>query len=112
MTVVVGNVADPETAKLMVKAASDRWGRLDILVNSASVTRDAMIHLIPNEWFSLMMEVTVKGAFMCMRAAAPLMCTNENARALADKRVHRKIVNIASTAGIYGAAGFWVGAGL
>lgn len=32
--------------------------------------------------------------FQCaLRAAAPLMCTNENARALADKRVHRKIVN-------------------
>lgn len=103
--VVLGSVATPNTAKELVKAAQDRWGHLDILVNSASVTRNAMIHLLPDEWFALMIEVIVKGAFYCIRAAGPLMCVAAKPELASDKQVHRKIVNIASTAGIYGAAG-------
>jgi 3-oxoacyl-[acyl-carrier protein] reductase len=104
-TVVVGSVAAANTADAMVKAAWDHWGRLDILVNNASVTRDAMIHLMSDEWFALVMEVTVKGTFQCIRAATPLMRAAAQAELIAGKRVHRKIVNIASTAGIYGAVG-------
>lgn len=103
-TVVVGSVAAANTADAMVKAAWDHWGRLDILVNNASVTRDAMIHLMSDEWFALVMEVTVKGTFQWIRAATPLMRAAAQAE-LIGKRVHRKIVNIASTAGIYGAVG-------
>jgi 3-oxoacyl-[acyl-carrier protein] reductase len=102
---VVGSVANPKTAVEMVQAARDRWGRLDILVNSANVTRDAMIHLLPDEWFAVMMDVIVKGTFQCIRAAAPLMCTVAKSDRSVDQRVRRKIVNIASTAAIYGAAG-------
>ena len=105
VAVVIGSVAIPKTAVEMVQAARDRWGRLDILVNSANVSRDAMIHLLPDEWFAVMMDVTVKGTFQCIRAAAPLMCTVANSDRSVDQRVRRKIVNIASTAGIYGAAG-------
>jgi 3-oxoacyl-[acyl-carrier protein] reductase len=104
-TVVVGSVAAANTADAMVKAAWDHWGRLDILVNNASVTRDAMIHLMSDEWFALVMEVTVKGTFQCIRASTPLMRAAAQAELIAGKRVHRQIVNIASTAGIYGAVG-------
>ena len=105
VAVVIGSVANPNTASEMMKVASDRWGRLDILVNSAAVTRDAKIHLMPNEWFALTMDVLVKGTFLCIRAAMPLMCSAAEAELTAGTRVHRKIVNLASTAGIYGAAG-------
>ena len=103
--VVLGSVVAANTADAMVKAARDHWGRLDILVNNAGVTRDAMIHRMSDEWFALVMDVTVKGTFQCIRAAAPLMCAAAEAELTAGKRVHRKIVNIASAAGIYGAAG-------
>lgn len=105
VAVVIGSVASPNTAKELVKAAQDRWGRLDILVNSANITRNAMIHLMPDEWFALTMEVIVKGAFYCIRAAGPLMCVAAKPGLASEKQVHRKIVNISSTAGIYGAAG-------
>lgn len=105
VAVVVGSVAVPNTAKEMVKAASDRWGRLDILVNSAGVIRDGKIDLLPDEWFGVAMDVFVEGTFLCIQACTPLMCSAAKAELAAGKRVHRKIVNIASTAGIYGAAG-------
>jgi 3-oxoacyl-[acyl-carrier protein] reductase len=61
--VVLGNVSVLHTAEALVKAAAERWNRLDILVNGATVTRDAMVHLMPDEWFQLVMDVNVKGAF-------------------------------------------------
>ena len=75
VAVVVGSVATSNTAKEMVKAAWDRWGRLDILVNSAGVTRDAQIDLLPDEWFGVAMDVLVKGTFLCIQACTPLMCS-------------------------------------
>jgi 3-oxoacyl-[acyl-carrier protein] reductase len=104
-TVVGGSVADPQTADAMIKTARDRWNRLDILVNSASLRRDAILGLMTDGWFALMLDVIVKGTFQCIRAAAPLMRAAAERERADGKRVHRKIVNIASAAGIHGAAG-------
>jgi 3-oxoacyl-[acyl-carrier protein] reductase len=104
-TVVAGSVANPETANALIKAAANGWRRLDILVNSATVRRDATLGLMPDEWFTLVLDVIVKGTFQCIRAATPLMCAVAEQERADGKRVHRKIVNIASTAGIQGAAG-------
>jgi 3-oxoacyl-[acyl-carrier protein] reductase len=104
-TVVTGSVVDPQTANALIKTAWDKWSRLDILVNSASVRRNATLGLMPDEWFALVMDVIVKGTFQCIRAATPLMRAAAEQERADGQRVHRKIVNIASTAGIHGAAG-------
>lgn len=103
--VVTGSVASPETANALMKAAGNGWRRLDILVNSATVRRDATLGLMPDEWFTLVLDVIVKGTFQCIRAATPLMRAAAEQERVDGKRVHRKIVNIASTAGIHGAVG-------
>jgi 3-oxoacyl-[acyl-carrier protein] reductase len=103
--VVLGSVTDPGCSAAMVQTALDRWGRLDILVNNAGITRDAMIHRMTDEQFSLVLDVIVGGAFRCIRAAAPAMRDAARAEQKAGRRVHRKIVNVSSITGLHGAVG-------
>jgi 3-oxoacyl-[acyl-carrier protein] reductase len=102
---VLGSVADPKVAIAMVEAAHGKWGRLDILVNNAGVTRDAMIHRMTDEQYNLVMDVVARGAFNCIRAAAPLLRDAGKKDRQAGNFVHRKIVNVSSIAGIHGAVG-------
>lgn len=102
---VLGSVADPKVASAMVDAAAGQWGRLDILVNNAGITRDAMIHRMTDEQFNLVMDVIVRGAFNCIRAAAPYMRDAGKKDRQAGKHGHRKIVNVSSIAGVHGAVG-------
>ena len=54
-----------------MKAAVDRFGKLDILVNNAGLSRDKMCHLMPDEWWDLVIDVNLTGTFNCIRSAAP-----------------------------------------
>jgi len=103
--VVVGSVTSTSLAAELVQVAADRWGRLDILVNNAGITRDAMIHRMTDEQYSLVMDVVVGGAFRCIRAAAPLLRDAGREDRQAGRTVYRKIVNISSITGIHGAVG-------
>ena len=104
-TVVLGSVAKPETAQALVEGAVKAWGRLDILVNNAGITRDAMLQRMTDEQFTLVLDVIVRGAFNCIRAASPYMRDAGKNDLKAGRRVHRKIVNVSSIAGIHGAVG-------
>jgi 3-oxoacyl-[acyl-carrier protein] reductase len=99
---LAGSVASPEDCARMMQAASDAFGgALHILVNNAGFTRDAMVHRMTDEVWDSVVDVVLKGPFNCVRAIAPWF--RDRARAEPpEERVHRKIVNIASTAGIYG----------
>ncbi len=103
--VVLGSVAKPETAQALVEAAMKAWGRLDVLVNNAGITRDAMLQRMTDEQFTTVLDVIVRGSFNCIRAAAPYMRDAGKNDLKAGRRVHRKIVNVSSIAGIYGAVG-------
>ena len=71
--VVQGSVADPASAAAIMSAAASKWGKIDILVNNAGLTRDAMIHRMTDDQFNLVMDVVLRGAFNCIRAASPYM---------------------------------------
>ena len=103
--VALGSVADPATAAAIMEQTASRWGRIDILVNNAGLTRDAMIHRMSDDQYNLVLDVILRGAFNCIRAAAPYM--RDAAREEKKNGVlhHRKIVNIASIAGVNGAVG-------
>lgn len=103
--VVLGSVAKPETAQALVEAAVKAWGRLDVLVNNAGITRDAMVQRMTDEQFTSVLDVIVRGSFNCIRAAAPYMRDAGKNDLKAGRRVHRKIVNVSSIAGIHGAVG-------
>ncbi len=90
-----GDVRDGPEA--IVAAAEQAYGRLDIVVNNAGVTRDAPIHRMSDDDWRLVHDVALFGAFGLCRAAHRLL------RGPADH--HRKVVNMSSAVGLYGAPG-------
>jgi 3-oxoacyl-[acyl-carrier protein] reductase len=103
----VGSVAKAADTDALMKLAVERFGKLDILVNNAGVTRDKMCHLMTDEWWDLVIDVSLRGTFNCIRSAAPFL--REVAKAEIERdgrpRYHRKIVNFFSTAAIRGNPG-------
>lgn len=89
------DVAVPDDAVAMVKAANEAFGRVDILVNNAGVTRDNSIFWMKDEDWDQVLEVNLKGAFNCARAAARGMVKNHYGR----------IINISSVVGLMGNSG-------
>ncbi len=95
VAVARGDVTKEEDVKNMVKAAVDKFGALHILVNNAGITRDKPMLLMSEEDWDLVLNVNLKGAFLCSKAAAKVMI----------KQRYGKIINISSVAGAYGNPG-------
>ena len=67
----MADITDPAQARGLVEAAVSRFGRLDVLVNNASVRRQTKFSdMTPEEWREIM-SATLDGAFYCAHAAAP-----------------------------------------
>ncbi len=92
---VEANVARFEDGERMVRETVDSLGRIDILVNNAGITRDGLMLRMSEEDWDLVLDVNLKGAFNCTRAAVRHMA----------KQRSGKIVNIASVVGLMGNAG-------
>ena len=75
-----------------------RFGRVDVLVNNAGISRHRPIHEMTAEMFESVMRVNVTGAFICCRAVVPIM----------KQQQRGKIVNISSLAGRTGRPGVGV----
>ncbi len=69
-TAVVAPVGPSETAKQLVAAAVETFGRLDILVTNAGVLRDTVLWKMSDEDFDLVTNVHLRGTFTCVREAA------------------------------------------
>jgi 3-oxoacyl-[acyl-carrier protein] reductase len=52
----------------MVRTVLDRWGRADILVNNAGIIRDRMLMFLKEEDWDRVLDVNLKGAYLCSRA--------------------------------------------
>lgn len=92
---VEANVARFEDGERMVRETVESLGRIDILVNNAGITRDGLMLRMSEEDWDLVLDVNLKGAFNCTRAAVRHMA----------KQRSGKIVNIASVVGLMGNAG-------
>ena len=89
------DVANPADVKALFKAVLDRWGALDILVNNAGIARDGLLmRLKPGDWDAVL-DVNLKGAFLCMQAAVRPMMRARSGR----------IINISSVTGLMGNPG-------
>ena len=73
----------------MVRAAVDRFNTVDILVNNAGILRSTRVDEIPEEEWNLVIDVNLKGVFLCSQAVLPVM----------KKKKYGRIVNISSSAG-------------
>ena len=96
--VAVGSVADPAVTDALVETAEREFGALDLVVNNAGVTRDAMVHRMSDDEWSLVLDVSLRGTFNVCRSAARLLRNR-------DASHNRKVVNVSSINGIYGVAG-------
>jgi len=106
-TASIGSVTDPKYTDQLMKAAVDAFGKLDILVNNAGLSRDKMCHLMPDEWWDLVLDVNLTGTFNCIRSASPYIreVAKRELEELGQPRYNRKIVNFFSTAAIRGNPG-------
>lgn len=89
------DVSDFEAVKTMVADVKERFGRIDVLVNNAGITRDGLLMRMKEDQFEAVIDTNLGGAFNCMRHVAPLMVKQRSGR----------IINISSVVGIYGNAG-------
>jgi NAD(P)-dependent dehydrogenase (short-subunit alcohol dehydrogenase family) len=94
---VCGDIADPATARTAVGLAVERFGAVDIVVNNAAILRDAFIFKSSTEAWDAVLRTNLTGAQRMLAAATPLM--RDQAKA---GRAPGAIVNMVSSAGIYG----------
>lgn len=66
-----GSVADRAAWDKIVAAAVARWGRLDVLINNAGITRDGRFEQMSTEQFDLVLDVNLRGVFHGAQAALP-----------------------------------------
>ncbi len=78
--VVSCNVTDKAVVEDAMQQAVKHFGRLDILVNNAGVTRDNLLFKMTDEDWETVMNVHLKGAFFCSRAAQTHMVKNKYGR--------------------------------
>ncbi|MCL2781504.1 MAG: SDR family oxidoreductase [Actinomycetia bacterium] len=100
-----GSVTAPEFGDGFVCAAVENFGGLDIIINNAGYTWDTVIQKMGDEQWDAILDVHLKAPFRILRAAQPLISKAAKTEAAQGRRVHRKVVNISSVAGLYGNAG-------
>jgi 3-oxoacyl-[acyl-carrier protein] reductase len=88
------DVSRPDQVQAMFDAL-DAWGGVDILVNNAGLTRDGLLMRMSDDDWDEVMNVNLRGAFLCCRAAT---------RPMVRKRWGR-IINMASVVGLAGNPG-------
>lgn len=103
--VCAGSVTDVEFPDRVVKTAADAFGGIDIIVNNAGYTWDAVIQNMTDEQWYAMIDVHLTAPFRIIRAATPYMREVAKKEIEEGKRIHRKIINISSTSGVAGNAG-------
>lgn len=86
------DVTNKEDIENMVKAIIDKYGRVDVLVNNAGILMDAQLHKMTDEQFDKVIDVNLKGVFLCTRAVVDIMRAQESG----------SIINLSSLAGVYG----------
>ena len=92
---VKADVAQKPEAENLVNSAIDEFDRLDILVNNAGFTRPAMMIKMTEDQWDQVVDIHLKGAFLCAQAAGLQMKEQKSG----------KIINVTSVAGIVGTVG-------
>ncbi|MBI4912387.1 MAG: 3-oxoacyl-[acyl-carrier-protein] reductase [Acidobacteria bacterium] len=92
---VLADVSNGDSVRAMVTTVVERHGALHVLVNNAGITKDRLLIQLKEEEWDAVLNINLKGAFLCTQAAArPMM-----------KQRWGRIINIASVVGQMGNAG-------
>jgi 3-oxoacyl-[acyl-carrier protein] reductase len=92
---VKGNVALKADAERIIQTGIDCFGKIDILVNNAGVSRPNMLHKLTEEQWDEVIDIHLKGPFLCIQAASKYMMQQKSG----------KIINLTSSAGLWGTKG-------
>ncbi len=90
-----GDVAKYEDAENMVKEIIEKFGKIDVLVNNAGITKDNLLMRMKKEDFEDVINVNLVGTFNITKCVVPYMMKKKSGR----------IINMASVVGISGNAG-------
>ncbi|SIS85574.1 beta-ketoacyl-ACP reductase [Alicyclobacillus vulcanalis] len=84
------DVTKADDVERAIESVVQKWGRLDILVNNAGVIRDNLLFKMTEDDWDTVMNVHLKGAFLCSRAAQKYMVQQKSG----------KIINLSSTSAL------------
>ncbi|NOI79974.1 SDR family oxidoreductase [Vibrio tubiashii] len=73
---VTVNICDRQAIAELVESIKQQYSRVDVLVNNAGVTRDALIDKMTEQEWDFVVDVNLKGVFNLTQAIAPLMMEN------------------------------------
>ncbi len=91
---VRADISKSEEAKLLIQTALDNFGKLDVLVNNAGITKDMLLLRMTEKEFDQVIDVNLKGTFNCTKEASRLMM-----------KTGGSIINLTSVVGLSGNAG-------
>ncbi len=92
---VKADVSDLADAASLVERTAEEFGRLDVLVNNAGITRDGLLLRLKEEDWDQVLATNLKSLFNCTKAASRIMLKQRRGR----------IINISSVIGLLGNAG-------
>jgi 3-oxoacyl-[acyl-carrier protein] reductase len=94
-TGIFANIADRQEVESFFEKILGETGKVDVLVNNAGITRDALLVRMKEKDWDDVLDINLKGAFICTKIAAKDMM----------KQRHGRIINIASVVGVIGNPG-------
>lgn len=95
LLLVKADVTKKEEIQNLVKAAIEKFGHIDVLVNNAGITKDGLLMRMKEEDFDKVIEINLKGTFLVAKEVIPYMM----------KKREGSIINISSVVGLVGNAG-------
>jgi 3-oxoacyl-[acyl-carrier protein] reductase len=93
---VRGDVSKADDVAKVIDAAVSTFGRIDILINNAGITRDGLLMRMSEEDWDAVMDTNLKSVYLCCRAAL---------RPMLKSRGGGRIINLSSVIGLSGNAG-------
>ena len=93
--VLKADVSKTEDVENLVSKAISEFGKIDVLVNNAGITRDNLLIRMPEEDFDKVLETNLKGTFLVTKAVTKYMM----------KKRYGSIINLSSVVGVAGNAG-------
>lgn len=91
----VVNVTSADSVRQAMEDVEKDFGNVDIMINNAGITRDSMLHKMSDDQWDKVIDVNLKGVFLCGREAAKRM----------RERGEGVIINTSSVVGLYGNVG-------
>jgi 3-oxoacyl-[acyl-carrier protein] reductase len=89
------DVSQPDQVTGFVAAVTEKWGRVDVLVNNAGITRDTLLLRMDLAQWQAVIDLNLTGVFLCTKAISKIMLKQRSGR----------IINIASVSGQMGLPG-------